>query len=281
MTGIKLNRVGLVLMLTLAGCLVDGLAGGLPRLGGIYYGQVRNAFGRPVQESDGVVVSLYRSGTNEVARCNVGEVSGPGFNYQLQVSAVAPGEVPDYGVAVEGESLTLTVRSGGAVSPVIGPDTWVVAGSGTCISVDLVLGTDSDSDGLPDEWEQFIIAAHGSSSGITNIAQITAAGDIDQDGASNGAEFLAGSFAFLPTDVLRIEEWKSMGTGGCKMRFLGNAGFSYEIHSASNLLSGAWKVVRVRDETNTVSAVRGTGDFKDVYHFPTNGCSDFFRIVVR
>ena len=73
---------------------------------------------------------------------------------------------------------------------------------------------DSDSDGLPDDWE----TAHN----LNTTNAVDAASDTDQDGFSNSQEYLAGTDPNNSEDFLRIDtvHW--------------NAGFSLQFSAVSN-----------------------------------------------
>lgn len=264
-------------------CAVTAYSQGVPRLGCIYYGQVRNSFGRPCTESDGVTLTINRLGTNTVTWYDVSGKLGPGVNYQLQINAVSSGEAVESGTAVEGESVNLAATVGGVATHVIGNTNLLVASGGVCLRQDFILGADADGDGLPDEWEQFMLAAIGPASGMTNITQIAPQDDYDGDGASNMKEFLAGTFAFLASDALRIEQWIRSTNGTHEIKFYSTAGFSYDIRTSTNLLSGSWNVMPVSTTPSTAPAaetVDGVGDYQSVY-FATNGLRNFFRIFAR
>lgn len=77
--------------------------------------------------------------------------------------------------------------------------------NGILITVGQTAVSDSDSDGLPDSWEQAVFG---------NLAQ-TAAGDFDQDGDTNLTEFEAGTNAALLTSNSGAEQaWQIDFQGG-------------------------------------------------------------------
>jgi hypothetical protein len=91
---------------------------------------------------------------------------------------------------------------------------------------------DSDSDGLPDDWE----IAHGLNP--TNSAD--AALDGDGDGVSNREEYLAGTGPDDPQSYLRVESLTREGTNACALRFRAVSNLTYTVESRSNPANGIW-----------------------------------------
>jgi hypothetical protein len=108
--------------------------------------------------------------------------------------------------------------------------------------LDLTLGVDSDGDGLPDEWEQALISVYGG-----NLASINPNGDADGDGISNLNEYLAGTYAFDPSDGFRLS-LVGLSAGNSQLEFLAIRGRSYTIQASSNLRQ--WTPVNFRVVTN-------------------------------
>jgi len=260
---------------------VSTAATAVPRLGCIYYGQVRNAFGRPCSVDDGVKLVAQHDG-EELTFCEVGVAIGPGVNYMLQVNVASPGDTLEEGVVHEGDPVQLVPTVATVPQAAIGQTNVVVGQGGTSTRLDLILGEDRDGDGLPDEWEQFMLDAVGPGSGVTNITDIGPEDDFDGDGASNREEFYMGTFAFLSTDVLRIEEFSRVGTGRFRMRFLSTAGLNYELHGGTNALSDTWQVVTIstNEAVGAATTVTGDGDFLSIY-VGTNTWSQFYRLFAQ
>lgn len=260
-------------------------AADVPRLGAIYYGKVLSAYGYPCAVDDGVTLMAKKTGGVEATHYDIGPRVGPGINYRLQVNVVAAGSGSDGMSVPEGGSVQIWATAGGQPTHLIG-NTNVVVASGAVDRRDYILGTDADGDGLPDEWEQFAIDAMialGMDVGVTTIAQFDPHADYDGDGSDNDQEFQAGTLPFLGNDSLRIDQVSPESNGTVRIRFLGNQGFSYQIHASSNLLSGSWQVSRFGTDTLSPSAnnvVSGGGSMQNVY-FPTNGFSQFLRLVVK
>lgn len=95
---------------------------------------------------------------------------------------------------------------------------------------------DTDSDGLPDEWESRYGLNPGSAIGADG-----AAGDPDGDGQSNISEFIAGTHPKDTTSVFRVGI--SEANGGAQIVFPANSGRSYTVWVRDTLADGAWKVL--------------------------------------
>lgn len=88
----------------------------------------------------------------------------------------------------------------------------------------VISATDTDHDGLPDDWENFY---------FTNLTQ-TAEADFDHDGASNYAEYLAGTDPTDAASVLRVTSL-AREEADTVLRFNFAASRQYEIESSSDL----------------------------------------------
>jgi hypothetical protein len=111
------------------------------------------------------------------------------------------------------------------------PLNWVACspnpGTRNCVS-------DTDGDGLPDDWE-FANGLDPNSSAGDNGG----AGDPDRDGFTNLQEFLAGT---NPSDAQsRLLLTIQPGAGGIMLLFPAVAGHSYTIQYRENLYSGGWQ----------------------------------------
>lgn len=91
------------------------------------------------------------------------------------------------------------------------------------------VGGDSDSDGLPDEWE---LAQLGNLSGGP-------VDDPDSDGVSNLNEFIAGTGPRDASSYLKVESMQAVGTI-IRITFKAVAGKSYSVLFRDGILSGPW-----------------------------------------
>jgi hypothetical protein len=149
--------------------------------------------------------------------------------------------------------------------------------------LDLTLGVDSDGDGLPDAWELALIEALGG--GLT-LADIRPSDDTDGDGINNLDEYLAGTYAFEPSDGFKLA-LVSVNAGHSQLEFLSIRDRTYTIQSSSNLQQ--WTPVSFRVVT---AGVPGTlvPDYQapdvrllrvEVPSQPGNTTNRFFRALVQ
>jgi hypothetical protein len=257
----------------------------IPRLNATYYGQILTPFGYPATAGDAITLFVKSVNDAEVSQFDLGPVIGPDINYRLLIDVVDSGSGVDGTSVADGSAVIVEALWGSGAVSLIG-DTNITVESGSVTRRDFLMGTDTNDNGIPDEWEQFVInalATLGMNVGITNLADFDVLADYDGDGVNNRDEFFSGSLPFLEGDFLRIEEFHADGNGVNRIRFLGNAGFSYQVYASGDPLTGSWQVSPISSDPVTpgnASIVTGRGDMQDVY-FPTNGLAEFFRLMVK
>ena len=213
------------------------------------YGMVRNQFGDPIN----VFPSDVYLETPSSAQLYTSLINGlePGVNYRLEVPM-------DSGTAADLYTPTaLRPFFQFKLKVLIGQTTYLpieMVGNFAQIGrpsektrIDLTLGVDSDGDGLPDAWEQSLIAIYGGT-----LASIRPQDDTDGDGISNLNEYLAGTYAFDPTDGFRLVLTAS-NAGASTMEFLALRGRSYSIQASPNLQQ--WTPVNFRVVSGGVPGV--------------------------
>ncbi|MCL4179237.1 MAG: lamin tail domain-containing protein [Verrucomicrobia bacterium] len=92
--------------------------------------------------------------------------------------------------------------------------------------------TDQDDDGMPDAWE----ISNNLDPGFAGDASL----DPDQDGATNLAEYRAGTDPHDPASVLKLEV-KGLPPNQLRLRFAAVAGLQYELQSSDLQSPGSWQ----------------------------------------
>lgn len=257
---------------------------GLPQPMVVYYGQAKDGFGWPYMEHATV---FLLSGTNEIARHDIDGSLYPGVNFALYVpvddgretnryvrNAVVTGEVVS--IVIDDAYGRKTIMESNAVPAVTRP--------GDFILVNVTAGSDTDGDGLPDEWEQTLV--DWSDGALTSIWDVLGADDFDNDGQSNEEEYRAGTFAFLDYDYFFAEQFERTPNGRICITFLSVPGKAYRIEGASMTLSDGsydWRPCEYSltetGETQT-GPVEGTGDWLSFY-VPLTSSNTVLRMIVE
>ncbi|MDZ8119882.1 hypothetical protein [Pontiella agarivorans] len=195
------------------------------------YGMIRGEDGEPVNDSSYIVFETSEGQTFSGA---VSENLEPGINYEMIVpmdvdpsnpyheNALAP-EVPFRIYVVIGASTHVPLQMQG--------DYLLLGDEGRKTRLDLTLGVDSDGDGLPDAWEQFLIDILGG--GLT-LSDIEPDGDDDGDGMTNFEEYIAGTYAFDHSDLFELH-LKERTTNATVFQFLAIGGRTYTIEETDDL----------------------------------------------
>jgi hypothetical protein len=97
--------------------------------------------------------------------------------------------------------------------------------------LDLVLGVDSNGDGIPDAWESAFLAAIGSKLSLADLNQKLV---LTRDGLSLWQEFLAGTYPFDPTEPFMVKI-VSLTAGAPLIEFTTMTGRSYTVLGSSDL----------------------------------------------
>lgn len=251
-----------VVTLIVAACFVP-VFGGVPQPCEVVYGLVRDAFGFPYV--DNAEITLAR-GQAECARFKIRGILGGGVNYRTELNLDSGGSLYALYAVHKGDQVAVSVQVGGAVQPLMPTNRITVGAPGTLKRLDLCTGTDADGDGLPDEWEQLLIAQSGGR--LQTTADVKPGDDFDGDGLSNEREFYAGTFAFLKTDLLEVDSVKIASAGRFKIRFLSSPNMTYRLIAAENLAGQDWFPVAFSADENGALAyneIVGDGSYKTVY----------------
>ncbi len=199
----------------------------------IIYGSVRDEMGDPIVVTNAEVILETLAGVQ--LKTQVCPNLAPGINYRLQVpmdagltadayrpTALRP-TVPFRMKVLIGQVSYLPMQMSGGYTNLGQP--------AQTTHLDLTLGEDLDGDGLPDAWERMLMAALGG--GLT-LQDIRPGDDADGDGLSNLQEYLAGTYAFDPSDGFELNIVGHNGANAV-LEFMAIRGHSYTLQGSADL----------------------------------------------
>jgi len=210
----------------------------LPHPSFVFFGQVLDPFGWPLTQSDKADIILRVDG-RECARVHCNERIGPGLGYFIEVP-LDDGRRTNYAAyaARSGDSVQVTVLLNGQEYPVMRPGRLPRVGrAGGVIFHNLNLGTDLDDDGLPDEWEWWLI--ENSWGILSSLEEVWPEDDSDGDGVSNWHEYLAGTDPAWAVDRPVIEAVQYLpDSGHLGIALFSVPGKTYKVWATADLGAG-------------------------------------------
>lgn len=202
----------------------------------VIYGQVRDEYGVPLTLANAQIIFSVE-GTNGVQI--VGSITPdlePGVNYRLSLP-MDSGTKPDLykpTALMPTAPFRIRVKIGNTTYlPMEMAANYANLGKpAQSTRIDLTLGVDANGDGLPDAWQQLLLAMLGPG------ALIGPNDDADGDGISNLNEYLAGTYAFDPANGFRLD--MVLGAGGTPLlEFMVISPRTYTVFGSTNLQTWA------------------------------------------
>ncbi len=212
----------------------------------LIYGVVRDEYGTPVMNDSVQVLLVATNGTQ--SRTFIEPSLAIGVNYQLRVPIDALRKPDVY------RPDALMVGAGFKMFVIVGNTTnipMVSVGSVTNLGdpakttqIDLTLGTDSNRDGIPDEWELAFLAALGSN---LTLDDLNANSDVARNGRTLMEEYLLGAAAFEQPGGFAVR-MVAFNSGAPLLEFPAASGSSYSVLGSTNLQHWATLSFRLSSE---------------------------------
>lgn len=202
------------------------------------YGTVRDAFGWELSASEAEIIFRETATNRVIGRGPVLMGAALTENYRV----LLPLDHGRSGAPYRAEAVTALAAF--KIEVVVDGITWFPVQmraapvtsltSAEFTEVDLSLSEDADGDLLPDLWEQWQLEAAGMNP--SQIFLITRDGDLDGDGMTNYDEYIAGTFALLTEDSLRLEFTGIAADNWSEMQFLAVIGKTYFLERSRDLV---------------------------------------------
>lgn len=278
-------------LLALSAACAAFAAPAIPQAPVITYGLVRDPYGTPLTKASSATLELVRNAARDgtvYARAAVGDSGIPGMNYRLSLEIDSSGPTRANAVCA-GTEMFVAAALGGNAATLSPAAVFTTPAQGTRQRLDFSTGTDSDGDGLPDEWERWVIEVAGRGTGAdgqatdADVAAFRPDGDADGDGMTNLQEFLAGTDPFTATDLFKIESFEVLpGTGRARLVFTSAADRSYRVVMAETPGEPWTPVATTRTEGAALAyeSYKGTGRRITVY-VDASLAACFFRVAVE
>jgi hypothetical protein len=258
--GTTRRRLGSAGQFLMACCLLTGLLVGVearaypPSPYHLIYGLVRDQYGTPLLNDQVQVLMVSTTGTRNSTTVQPGLAVG--LNYQLQVpmdALLKPDLYRSNALAVSTGFKLYVVVGNTTNVPIVSAVTTTNLGQPTKMTrIDLTLGTDSNGDGIPDEWELQFLASLGAN---LSLADLNAGMDLAHDGRTLLQEYLLGTAVFDPDNPFAVRLVDYNG-GGAVLEFPTMTGRSYTVLGSSNLQQ--WAVLPFRLTAEGAAALTRT-----------------------
>ena len=169
----------------------------------LIYGVVRDRYGTPLTSATAAIILQTSSGGRLFTQVLPG--LSPGVNYQIKVP-MDGGQTPDLyqsDALLTGSLFKIYVVIGTVTNTPIEMAGSVVLGiPAGQTQINLTLGTDSNGDGIPDEWELAFLSALGLN---VPLSSLNANSVLTADGRTLRQQYLLGTYPFNPADPLKIK----------------------------------------------------------------------------
>jgi hypothetical protein len=245
----------------------------------IFYGLVRDEMGNPLRVNNATVILQTTSGVKITGEISPTVQDGANYKLSVPMDAGVTSDVYQPTALDPAMPFTFRVQIGSTTYlPIEVKSDFALKGKPAARTrLDLTLGEDSDGDGLPDAWERALLAARGGG----DLRDINPGDDFDKDGLSNLQEYVAGTYAFDPSDSFELK-MVALNNGAPVLEFMAIKGRNYSVLGTKDLQTWEPLQFRISGSTDPLNQYFAT-DVRvlriEVVNAPAS--VGFFKLLVR
>lgn len=227
-----------------------------------------------VKASDGTLLAKTHTSAHESSS----------FNYRIDIP-IASQSIPGYGKIGETVAFEFIDPEGRSYSGLVTDGDATLGLAGDYRKLDIILATDANKDGVADEYVETLEYLMW----INGIAEYDPNADYDKDGATNYAEYVAGTNPFDATDRFNVRQM-AMAVGEddyIAMRVMVNQGRVYSVKTTEELGAADWKEASfsVQDPSEALRTRLATGPtetgYRTIYVKKGSDASRFWKLEVE
>lgn len=249
------------------------------------HGMVRDQVGNTVRVSNSTLILLKDNA--EIARTVIFPDLSAETNYELPIridqNRASTRVYSVQSVPAQGLFSLVVDLDGERFYPIEVAGNLRAGNGGERVRLDLTLGSDTNRDGLPDAWQEWVLyqAGHLPGSPGWDINLVTKNGDFDGDGVGNFQEYISGTFAGDSTDRFDLVI-KAKTATAVAFEFFAITDKVYTIEQSTDLAT--WVAVPFSltpDGPKAVYQRAAAVGISPAYIAAPAGSASFFRLTVR